>query len=92
MPVGSFDGAGDLGDGTSPTGVHDMSANAKEWTADCADPGATQASGCDRVMRGFGVDATVEWPLRATSRASMDPIFGNGFRCAISAVTDGAIP
>lgn len=89
-PVGSFDGTDGRRDGSSPTGVHDLSGNAPEIVADCfaryseckepcRDPRGPEDRGCQRVERGGA------WTSRASRNrgAVRQPLrTSSGFRCA----------
>ncbi len=90
-PVGTFDGTGVHADGSSPWGVHDVAANALEWTAGCFQSYETgppekrpapEDGTCRRILRGPGMGYGDAHTLRAAARDGIDHSFIAGFRCA----------
>ncbi len=94
-PVGTFDGTGDHGDGTSPWGVHDMAGNAAELVADCyrepylpcgdcrdprVDEPRVPGTRCSRSERG----GSWAQPGARMQTATRQPEASAGFRCAAS--------
>jgi iron(II)-dependent oxidoreductase len=91
-PVGTFSGDGNMKDGSSPWGVHDMVGSGEGWTTDCfverhtcasncVDQGRlTAESDCKHVLRGAPSFLSAS-ALQATYRMSSE-IHGLGaFRC-----------
>lgn len=92
-PVGTFDGTGGRGDGSSPWGVHDLAGNAEELVADfyvepyppcgdCVDPVVSKPAGAstDRAVRTFVGNANHRLGNPSiTQRGPKDIV---GFRCA----------
>lgn len=94
-PVGTFDGTGGFGDGSSPWGVHDMAGNASEWVADCytrsyvwckdgcTDPaGPDGAPNCSATLRDPSGDMSNREHLRTAARHGSPWDGGDGLRCA----------
>ena len=83
-PVGSFDGTAGLGDGSSPWGVHDMTGNAREWTATCVPSFASKpvvADDCRLATRSIGGATGDEESNRAAVRDAIYRDSNAAIRC-----------
>jgi iron(II)-dependent oxidoreductase len=90
-PVGSFHGEGELLDGSSPWGVHDMAGNAMEFVGDCWSEHYTACDGVCSDPKGPGELCMIHtlrisaWTSNAAGVRSASRSAGMvtaGFRCA----------